>query len=220
VVGAVAPSGRRLAEQVVAPVPRTGDPVVVELGPGTGAFTESIQRRLGGRGRHIAIELLPTLAQRLAHDHHRTDIVVGDAADLNPVLEARGLAYADVVVSGLPWSLLTAQHQSRILDAITTALAPTGAFTTFAYVHALWTPGARRLRRALEARFEEVVAGRTVWSNVPPALVYHSRRPLAHDPVAARARAGQPHKAPPVQGSNGSIGASSRQCTCANRERW
>jgi phosphatidylethanolamine/phosphatidyl-N-methylethanolamine N-methyltransferase len=58
-------------------------------------------------------------------------------------------------------------------------LSPVGAFTTFAYVHAVWAPPARRLRSTLRASFEEVVAGRTVWRNVPPALVYHARRPRA-----------------------------------------
>ena len=35
----IVPSSSRLAEQMVAALPAEGDPVVVELGPGTGAFT-------------------------------------------------------------------------------------------------------------------------------------------------------------------------------------
>ena len=54
---------------------------------------------------------------------------------------------------------------------------PHGAFTTFAYLHALWSPPARRLRRELERTFQEVVPGRTVWANLPAALVYHARSP-------------------------------------------
>ena len=57
--GAIAPSSRYLAAAVTAPIPERGDPVVVELGPGTGSFTAEIQRRLGGRGRHIAVEINP-----------------------------------------------------------------------------------------------------------------------------------------------------------------
>ena len=62
-------------------------------------------------------------------------------------------------------------------DEVVRALAPDGVFTTFAYIHALWTPPARRLRRALHERFEEVVPSATVWANLPPALVYYCRRP-------------------------------------------
>jgi hypothetical protein len=34
------------------------------------------------------------------------------------------------------------------------------------------------LLRSLRARFEEVVVSQTVWSNLPPALVYFCRRPI------------------------------------------
>jgi phosphatidylethanolamine/phosphatidyl-N-methylethanolamine N-methyltransferase len=67
-------------------------------------------------------------------------------------------------------------HQCDVLSAVVAALAPQGVFTTFAYVHA-WAPSARRLQRSLRARFDEVVASRTVWAYLPPVLVYHCRRP-------------------------------------------
>lgn len=178
-VGAVAPSSRVLADLVTTVIPRTGDPVVVELGPGTGVFTAAIQRRLAGRGRHLAIEINPRFAARLAAQHPRAEVVVADAADLLDPLAVRGHRHADVIVSGLPWAVFPADRQDAILDALVAGLAPDGAFTTFAYRHALWTPGARRLRQRLSTRFEEVTLGRTVWANLPPALVYHCRRPIS-----------------------------------------
>lgn len=177
-VGAIAPSSGYLASRIVAPIPLRGDPVVVELGPGTGVFTQRIQQRLAGRGRHIAIEVSRRFAHRLARHCPAVDVVVGDAATIGGVLADRGFRRADVVVSGLPWALFPPGRQQRTLDAITSALAPAGTFSTFAYVHALWTPTARKLRRALCARFEEVVMERTVWANLPPATVYHCRRPV------------------------------------------
>ena len=41
------------------------------------------------------------------------------------------------------------------------------------------------LRRSLGTRFDEVVAGRTVWANVPPAFVYFCRRPRVPAPQHA-----------------------------------
>ena len=177
-VGAVAPSGRTLARVVTAPVPSAGHPVVVELGPGTGAFTAAIQHRLAGRGRHIAVELNERFAERLALAHPRVDVVRADARQLTDVLAGRGLAGADVAVSGLPWAAFAAADQHDLLTAVISVLPPEGAFTTFAYVHARWAAPARRLLHSLRARFDEVVIGRTVWSNLPPALVYHCRRPI------------------------------------------
>jgi phosphatidylethanolamine/phosphatidyl-N-methylethanolamine N-methyltransferase len=176
-VGAVAPSSGALARRVVAPVPGTGEPVVVELGPGTGAFTEAIQRRLGGRGRHLALEIDPVFAAALRRRFPHVDVVVAGADRLPEALARHGLGGADVVVSGLPWAAFPPERTARIMAAVAASMAPHGAFTTFAYMHALWTPAAERLRRDLRRTFEEVVPGRTEWANLPPALVYHARRP-------------------------------------------
>jgi phospholipid N-methyltransferase len=176
-VGAVAPSSAALARVVTAVVPRSGSPTVVELGPGTGAFTVAIQHRLAGRGRHIAVEVNERFAARLAAANPAVDVVHADATILAAVLAQRGLDHADVVVSGLPWAAFAADQQRDVLSAVVAALPPHGVFTTFAYVHARWAPPARRLLRTLRARFDEVAVGRTVWANLPPALVYACRRP-------------------------------------------
>ena len=177
-VGAVWPSGPALARDITAPVPRTGHPVVVELGPGTGAFTRAVQQRLAGRGHHLAVELNRVFAAHLARRHPGVDVVDADAGSIGALLDARGHRYADVVISGLPWAAFGPARQRAILSAATGALHPAGVFTTFAYRHALVLPAARRFRRLLATTFEEVTVGRTVWSNVPPALVYHCRRPV------------------------------------------
>jgi len=178
-VGAVLPSGLALADVATAAVPRTGSPVVVELGPGTGAFTRRIQQRMARSGRHVAVELNPRFAGRLAALHPAVDVVVADAGALRAVLAWRGLERADVVVSGLPWAAFSEESQRDVLAEVVAAMRPEGVFTTFAYVHARWAPPAQRLLRSLRARFEEVVISRTVWANVPPALVYVCRRPIA-----------------------------------------
>ncbi|GII58049.1 methyltransferase [Planotetraspora thailandica] len=175
--GAVAPSSRRLSSAVCVPVPERGNPMVVELGPGTGPFTAEIQRRLGGRGRHVAVEINPRFAGPLAAAHPGVEVVVDDAARLPKLLTDRGVASADVIVSGLPWAAFSDSHQSTLLRAVVDALSPGGAFTTFSYMHARVLPPALRFRSALSSAFEEVVPGRTVWRNIPPAFVYHARRP-------------------------------------------
>ncbi|WP_111603272.1 class I SAM-dependent methyltransferase [Streptomyces sp. Amel2xB2] len=176
-IGAVAPSSPRLAEAVTAPVPELGDPVVVELGPGTGAFTSAIEEQLAGRGVQFAVEMNPRLAEQLRGRCRRVEVLNADASALPRLLAERGVERADVVVSGLPWASFSERVQSEILSAVGHVLAPDGAFTTFGYVHAMRLASALRFRELLCSTFEEVVPGRTVWRNLPPALVYHARRP-------------------------------------------
>jgi phospholipid N-methyltransferase len=176
-VGAVAPSSTRLANQLAAVVPSSGEPVVVELGPGTGSVTAAVQRRLGGRGRHLTVELDPVLADYVQRENPGVEVVIGDAAALGTILAARDIPAVDAVVSGLPWSLFPPNTQRAILEVVTQVLCPAAAFTTFAYVHALPMGGARRLRSLLDELFDEVLTTRTVWSNLPPAVTYVCRRP-------------------------------------------
>ncbi|HEX4811716.1 MAG TPA: rRNA adenine N-6-methyltransferase family protein [Nonomuraea sp.] len=176
-IGAVAPSSRRLAAAVCAPVPERGEPTVVELGPGTGAFTVEIQQRLGGRGHHLAVEVNERMARLLSERFPTVDVAHDDAARLIDLLRKRGLRQADVVVSGLPWAAFPEQLQCDLLGAVTAAMGQGAAFTTFSYIHAIPMSSARRFRTLLDERFEEVVPGRTVWRNAPPAFVFHARRP-------------------------------------------
>ncbi|WP_017591579.1 class I SAM-dependent methyltransferase [Nocardiopsis potens] len=188
--GALSPSSRRLAEAVTVVVPGTGDPVVVELGPGTGPFTGAIQRRLDGRGRHLAVEVNPRFAEVVSARFPEVEVVRGDAARLVALLEENGVGAADAVVSGLPWAVFAPRVQRSILTAVAASLAPGGAFTTFTYEHARPLPAAIRFRRLLGTVFEEVVTGRTVWANLPPAVVYHARRPRPGHPPPGTAGGG------------------------------
>lgn len=179
-VGAVAPSSPFLAREMAAVVPsRTAAPVVVELGPGTGALSRAVHERLPEGGRHLAIEIDPGMIEHLRADLPWLEVVRGDASRLGALLAEAGVSSVDAVVSGLPWSIFSGELQRDILTEVGKALAPGGAFTTFAYVHALGMSGAQTFRRRLDGAFDEVLTSRTVWRNVPPARVYTCRRPKA-----------------------------------------
>ncbi|MDT7653215.1 MAG: phosphatidylethanolamine/phosphatidyl-N-methylethanolamine N-methyltransferase [Pseudonocardiales bacterium] len=175
---ALAPSSPALAAAMAASLPGTGAPVVVELGPGTGAFTGVIQERTGGRALHIAVELHPGWAQLLAQRHPQVEVVLADARELPALLADRGIAAVDAIVSGLPWVAYSPGPDGRGLHTmITEALAPHGVFTQFAYIWTRWAPPARRQLADLRAHFAEVVISRPVWRNLPPAVVYEARQP-------------------------------------------
>jgi phospholipid N-methyltransferase len=176
-VGAVAPTSEAMAELLTRIVPRSGAPVVVELGPGTGAVTGVIDDRLPPGARHVAVELDPAMAAFLQRSHPGLEVIEGDAVKLGALLAEHGVEHADAVVSGLPWSLFDHETQASILAQIADLVGSDGAFTTFAYRHGLVLSAARRFRRALHEKFEEVLVTGTVWRNLPPAFVYVCRRP-------------------------------------------
>lgn len=83
----------------------------------------------------------------------------------------------DAVVSGLPWTVMPAAERNRTLDAVAAALVPSGRFTTFACLHAAWTPPGRHRAAGLRERFGPVERGPVVWPNLPPAFVHLARAP-------------------------------------------
>jgi phosphatidylethanolamine/phosphatidyl-N-methylethanolamine N-methyltransferase len=175
-VASLVPSAAPLCRQAAAPLPETGDPVVLDLGAGTGQVTDVIQERLGGRGRHIAVEFNPRMAAVLAERQPKVEVICDDARAVVERLLAEGVR-TDLTVSGLPW-LLTAPSQGRsIFEDLARLAAPGGAVTQLAHAWIRFFPTARQVQRNLEASFEEVVVSRTVWANVPPAVVYVARRP-------------------------------------------
>lgn len=174
-VAALLPSFGPLCRQAIAPLPRTGDPVVLDLGAGTGSVTDEIQEVLRGRGRHIAIESDEQMAAVLRERHPGVEVICDDAHAAVERLLAEGVR-ADLSVSGLPW-LATAPRERTIFGPLARLAAPGGAVTQLAHAWIRFFPTARQVQRNLEATFEEVVVSRTVWRNVPPAVVYVARRP-------------------------------------------
>lgn len=170
------PSSRAVAEQMCAPIPAIGDPVVVELGAGTGALSRVVAERLGGRGHHLAVELNPRLADVLAARHPGLDVAVAPAADLPALLAERGLDGCDVVLSGLPWAAWpdTEPHLTGVLAGL---LPAGGALTQFGYAWTRRAPQAQRLRRRLTEAFTDVVTGPVITRNFPPAFVHTARGP-------------------------------------------
>lgn len=170
--GAIAPSSTALARQMLEFIPESPGSLVVEYGPGSGSFTRRIVERRS-LGSFLAIEINPTFVERLKESLPGVEVHQGSVEDVRGILDSRGLGKADLVVSGLPWAVFGEDLQKRIMSATRDILNDGGVFSTFAYVHCLWFPSARRFAGLLRETFPAVVTSSVVWKNLPPALVYH-----------------------------------------------
>lgn len=148
---------------------------VVELGPGTGAFTRHIVAALPEKTSFAAIEKNPALARVAAATFPRATVVEGCATRLREHLAELRMPAPDAVLSGLPWAAFPGELQDAILREIAGALAPGGVFVTFAYYGPHRLSAGRRFRAALDAKFPNVERTRVVLRNFPPAFVYRCR---------------------------------------------
>lgn len=175
-IGAVAPSSRGLAELIVDLAGVAQADVIVEYGPGTGAFTRRILEVKRPEAKLVAVEFHPAMAEQLRRRFPQVDIVEDSAVHLCRILAERGLGKVDSIVSGLPWAAFDAELRDQLLEATLACLKPGGRFATFAYLEGSILAGGRRFRRKIRRLFTEVHRSPIVWANMPPAFVYQCIR--------------------------------------------
>lgn len=180
-VGAVAPSGKALARRMLKDVDFNAASVIVEYGPGTGAFTREILSRLQPRTRFVAIELSELFADRLHAKFPTLNLHRGSVTEVASAVKALGVEHphesVDAIISGLPWASFSESLQRSILDATLPVLKPGGVLITFGYAVSTIMPASKRFtRKLLPEYFASVTRSRSVWMNFPPAFVLTCRK--------------------------------------------
>jgi phospholipid N-methyltransferase len=149
---------------------------VLELGPGSGAFTGEILTSLRHGASFSAIEIDPELASRMSKKFPRAKVIAGCATRLGEHLATENVAPPDAILSGLPWTVFDEQLQNDILFQIHSVLREGGVFSTFAYYGPHRLKGGQAFRHKLEKTFGKVQRSSVVLRNFPPAFIYTCRR--------------------------------------------
>ena len=102
----VTPSSKRAAHGMIQGLDLSKMKYVVELGPGTGVFSDMLAKRLPENCKILLIELeeefIKPLEKRL---DDRFEVVKCSACNLSSLLKDRGINNVDLVISGLPYTL-------------------------------------------------------------------------------------------------------------------
>jgi phospholipid N-methyltransferase len=167
------PSSRQHARQMMSQLPRHSRRVI-ELGGGTGVFTQALIDHGLAPPDVLVLELNEELHQHLVRQFPHARVVCGDAGNLREIAREHGFEgeqRADAIISGLGLLSMPRQTQQAILQAAFDSLQPEGRFIQFTYGPA--NPVTREVIEALELTSRRASF---TWWNVPPATVYVYQR--------------------------------------------
>ncbi|MBU1205335.1 MAG: methyltransferase [Proteobacteria bacterium] len=170
-VASITPTFRSAVEKVCGKIDFNDRRLIVEYGPGTGAFTVNLLNNMTGNSRLIAIERNPNFCRILEKGplDPRLKIFNDCAGNVLDILKACEEAEADYIISGIPFSLLSLETKLRILNTAYSALKEGGKF--LAYQNFFQLP--EFLKNHLENVFQNVRA-QYVFQSFPPLVVFEA----------------------------------------------
>jgi len=167
-LGSIVPSSRFLIKQLLEPIDWAQARVIVEYGPGVGGITAEILRRMRPDASLIAIETNPEFVcfLRSSTEDERLHVVEASAESAVEILRQHGHERASYIISGIPFSTISAPVRERILRRTYGALEPHGSFLVYQFSTRV-LQDLRRIFRHVRHQFEPL--------NVLPAHLFFCR---------------------------------------------
>jgi len=163
-VGSVIPSSRFLENKIIKAAEVASAKTIVELGPGTGNTTRAILKAMPKTAKLLAIEINPQLHELLQKiDDDRLIAHLGNVEGLEKILAQYKLDAPDTIISGIPFSTMSQEAATKIVNTIAAVLAPNGNFVAYQFspkIAALCDPIFGKARSKIEI------------FNIPPACVF------------------------------------------------
>jgi phosphatidylethanolamine/phosphatidyl-N-methylethanolamine N-methyltransferase len=131
-IGSIIPSSRFLEERILGTAGIASATTIVELGSGTGGTTRAILRAMPKHAKLLSIEINPHLHTMISNIEDKRLIAhLGHACELKEIVSMYGLDALDVVISGIPFSTMKDSDGARVIEAISSLLAPNGRFVAY-----------------------------------------------------------------------------------------
>jgi len=165
-LGSAIPSSRYLIERLFASIDFDRAHVLVEYGPGVGPITGALLRRMRADAHLVALEVNAELSAYLRSTMRdtRLHVVHASAEQADHALARLGLARADYIVSGIPFSTMPASDRGHVVRATRAVLQPDGAFLVYQFSRAV-LPDLRATFSDVREEFEP--------RNIPPARLFY-----------------------------------------------
>lgn len=163
-LGAIMPSSKNLAKMIVDYIDIHSQSFIVEVGAGTGSFTQSLLNAGVHQDHLIVVELDPDLCHLLRYKFPHLTIIQGDARDLPRLLPSNFVGKVRHIISGIPLINCTKQEKEELFNSFQRTIQKDGTIIQFTY--GLFSPICLK-----SFAFDATRVG-YVFKNIPPATVW------------------------------------------------
>lgn len=165
-VASVSPTSANVIAKMLKGVDFESIKVLVEYGPGDGVITRELLKRLNPDAKLIAIELNEPFVRELGKiDDQRLTVVHGSAEDVRSILSEQGVHDVDLVISGIPFSLVRYRTRVKILSATRVVIKTEGSLLVY--------QASIQLKSLLQKYFKDVSV-QYAWKNIPPLFIFRA----------------------------------------------
>jgi phosphatidylethanolamine/phosphatidyl-N-methylethanolamine N-methyltransferase len=171
-LGTFAPISLKLAYCAAAQIDTSSNPLVVEIGAGTGRLSRALLAKGVNPSRLAMVELDAKLSDFLKSSmsesyqgHVSANIINGDARDLKNLIPSDWVGKVDYVVSAVPLMYMSEELREQIIQSALDVLHPLHGNI----LHVTYSPIS-----PLRFMESELLAKRVVslWGNMPPGFVW------------------------------------------------
>ena len=159
------PSSKYLANKMLKNINFFEAKVIVELGPGDGAITKNILKKLAPQTTLICFEINDVFFEELQKiKHSQLVLVKASAENIIEELNKLGFKETDYIVSSLPLTIIPKNISYNILIKSHEALTKKGLFIQYQYSLTYYSKLKKVFGENIKLDFEPL--------NFPPAFIY------------------------------------------------
>lgn len=132
-LGALVPSSQMLADFICGHVPTAENHLVVEVGAGTGRFTQGLLKAGIKPENLVVLEIDPIMCSFLRKNFPHINVIEGNANQLHTLLPEGWVGKIGTIISGIPMVNLSAEDQEQIISSCFQVLSELGSVLQFTY---------------------------------------------------------------------------------------
>lgn len=163
-LGAVVPSSAALANFMCRNIVILEDEYIVEIGAGTGRFSQALLNIGISPERIFLVEVDPEMCRFLKKNLPMVNVIEGDAAQLGQLLPKHIIGKVKTVISGIPLINLSPLVQKQIAESCFQVLSEQGNMLQFTY-------GPTSPLSAKKLGLKKKRLGHVLF-NLPPAVIW------------------------------------------------